>query len=147
MENKVVEVTVKGVMPTSNGCALFMGNPKKTFVIYVDQSVGNAISMTMNKVKKERPFTHDLIALIFQGMGVVVERVVINGVSDGTFFARLIIKMENELGTKILEIDSRPSDAIILALQSDHPIYVLQSVLDEVEDMTDVLNRILKQQE
>jgi uncharacterized protein len=147
MENKVVEVTVRGVMPTSNGCALFIGHPKKTFVIYVDQNVGNAISMTLNKVKKERPFTHDLIGLIFQGLGVTVERVIINGVSDGTFFARLIIKMENELGTKILEIDSRPSDAIILALQSDHPIYVLQSVLNEVEDMTDVLNRILKQQE
>ncbi len=147
MENKVEEITVRGVMPTSNGCALFLGASKKTFVIYVDQTIGNAISLTINKVKKERPFTHDLIGLIFQGFGINVERVIINGVNEGTFYARIILHMQNELGTKILELDARPSDSIILALQEDKPIYVTQEVLEAVEDMSDVLERILKQQE
>jgi bifunctional DNase/RNase len=56
MNNDSVEVTVKGVMPTSNGCAIFLGNDEKTFVIYVDPAIGNAINMTINQVKKERPF-------------------------------------------------------------------------------------------
>ena len=54
MNNDSVEVTVKGVMPTSNGCAIFLGNDDKTFVIYVDPSIGNAINMTMNQVKKRK---------------------------------------------------------------------------------------------
>ena len=105
MQKDVVEVSIKGVMPTSNGCALFLGGEEKTFVIYVDQNIGNAISMTINDVKKERPLTHDLISNIFHGLGVKVERVIINDVDDGTFYARLILSMQNELGTKVLEVD------------------------------------------
>ncbi|GHB90967.1 bifunctional nuclease family protein [Cerasicoccus arenae] len=145
MLNDVVEVDIKGVMPTSNGCAVFLGSEEKTFVIYVDQGIGNAISMTINHVKKERPLTHDLIDSMFQGFGIGVERVVINDVDDGTFFARLILNMDNEIGKKIVEIDARPSDSIVLALQAEKPIYVAQKVIDSVEDMTEILERILKQ--
>ena len=53
MQNDVVPVTIKGVMPTANGCAVFLGNEDKTFVIYVDHSVGNAIQMTLSGVKKD----------------------------------------------------------------------------------------------
>ena len=52
MSNESFEVSVKGVMPTSNGCAIFLGNDQKTFVIYVDPAIGNAINMTINQVKK-----------------------------------------------------------------------------------------------
>ena len=107
MQNDLVEVSVRGVMPTANGCAVFLGNDEKTFVIYVDHSVGNAIQMTLNGVKKERPLTHDLIGHIFLGLGVKLDRVVVNDVNEGTFFARILLRMENELGKKILEIDAR----------------------------------------
>ena len=80
MLNDLIEVTIKGVMPTSNGCAVFLGNTDKTFVIYVEQGIGNSISMTLNDVKKERPFTHDLIISIFQGLEVNLERIIINDV-------------------------------------------------------------------
>ena len=53
MNHDTSVVSVKGVMPTSNGCAIFLGNDEKTFVIYVDPAIGNAINMTINKVKKE----------------------------------------------------------------------------------------------
>lgn len=146
MQSDVVEVSIKGVMPTSNGCAIFLGSEEKTFVIYVDQGIGNALSMTINDVKKERPLTHDLIGSVFQGLGVKVERVIINDVEDGTFFARLILSMQNELGTKVLEIDARPSDSMVLALQAKRPIYASRKVMENVEDMTEILDRILKQQ-
>ncbi|MAK46517.1 MAG: hypothetical protein CMI24_04585 [Opitutae bacterium] len=141
------EVTVKGVMPTSNGCAIFLGNDSKSFVIYVDPSIGNAINMTMNQVKKERPLTHDLIGLILKGLEASIERVLINDVDEGTFFARIILKMENELGKKIIELDARPSDSIVLALQMKKPIFASQKVLDNVEDMSEILERILKKQD
>ena len=61
MSTDSCEVTVKGVMPTSNGCAIFLGNDEKTFVIYVDPAIGNAINMTINQVKKERPFSPSIV--------------------------------------------------------------------------------------
>jgi len=142
----VIEVTIKGLMPTANGCAVFLGNDQKTFVIYVDPSVGSAISMTISGVKKERPLTHDLIGHIFLGFGIGLERIVINDVNDGTYFARVILQMKNELGLKILELDARPSDSIVLALQQKRPIFVARSVFDIVEDMSEILERVLKQQ-
>lgn len=147
MNNDSVEVTVKGVMPTSNGCAIFLGNDEKTFVIYVDPAIGNAINMTINQVKKERPLTHDLIGLILRGLETHIERVLINDVDEGTFFARIILQMQNELGKKIIELDARPSDSIVLALQMKQPIHVSKKVLENVEDMSEILERILRKQD
>lgn len=146
MKNDVVEVGIKGVMPTATGCAIFLGNGEKTFVIYVLESIGAAISMTVNEIKKERPLTHDLIGSIFLGLGVEVSRVVINDAQDGTFYARLVLTMENELGKKLVEVDARPSDCIVLALQQKKPILVAREVFDSTEDMSEVLEKILKQQ-
>jgi len=141
MENDVTEATIKGVMPNSNGCAIFLGPKDKTIVIYVDLSIGNAISMTINEVKKPRPLTHDLIGHIFSGLGVELDRVVVNDMEDGTYYARIILKMENELGKKIIELDS-----MVLALQAKKPIFITRKVLDASDDMTEILERILKQQ-
>jgi bifunctional DNase/RNase len=146
MQNDVLKVTIKGVMPTSNGCAIFLGPEDKTFIIYVDSQIGNTISMIINDVERERPITHDLISNIFVGMGISLKRVIINDVKDRTFFARMILKMENEIDSKICEIDCRPSDAIALALHDGRPVYVSRKVLDAEEDMTELLERILKEQ-
>lgn len=147
MQNDVIKVGIKGVMPTSNGCALFIGPEEKTFIIYVDSQIGNTISMIINDVERERPITHDLISNILIGLGVTLQRVVINEVRERTFFARMILKMENEIESKIVEIDSRPSDAIALALHDERPIYVTRAVLDSEDDMTELLERILKEQD
>lgn len=146
MQNDVVAVNIKGVMPTANGCAVFLGNEEKTFVIYVDHSVGNAIQMTIGGVKKERPLTHDLIGSILLGLGAQLDHIVVNDAREGTFFARILLRMENELGKKIVELDARPSDSIVLALQQKRSIYVARAVFDGVEDMTEILERVLKQQ-
>ena len=145
MPPSVLPVIVKGVLPTSNGCAVFLGNDDKTFVIYVDHFVGNVIRMSIDGVKKERPLTHDLIAHILTGLGARVEHVVINDVKESTFFARVLLVMENELGRKIVELDARPSDSIVLAIQHQRPLLVARSVFDSVEDMTDVLERVRQQ--
>jgi len=142
MNNSVTEVQVRGVLPTTNGCAVFIGNDEKVFVIYVDHSVGAAITMFMRGTAKERPLTHDLIANIFSGLGAKVERIVINDLKNSTYYARLILNVENELGKKILEIDARPSDSIALAVQSKSPIYVANKVFNEVDDMSEVLKRM-----
>jgi len=142
----VLPVTVKGVMPTANGCAIFLGDNAKTFVIYVDHAVGNAIQMSLDGVKKERPLTHDLIGHILTGLGATLEHVVINDVNEGTFYARILLKMKNELGQKIVELDARPSDSTVLALSHGRPILVAKKVYDQVEDMSEILERVQRQQ-
>ena len=148
MSKGVVEVEVKGVLPTAGGCAVFLGNDEKVFVIYVDQMVGVAITMFMRKAPKERPQTHDLMADILLALGAKVQRVVINHFDAGVYYARLIISAENELQEKkIVEIDARPSDSLVLAVQNKRPIYVSQKVYDSVEDMTKVFEDIKNRNE
>jgi bifunctional DNase/RNase len=147
MDQQVVSVIIKGVMPTSSGCAVFLGNDAKTFVIYVDTGIGEAIQRVLSGEQTERPLTHDLMLTILDGLGAEVERVIISDVDHGTFYARLILSMHNELGHKIAEIDARPSDAIILAQASGKPIYTANSVFDSVDDMTEILAKILQQED
>ncbi len=134
-------------MPTSSGCAVFLGDKTKTFVIYVDPGIGDAIQRAVSGEQAERPLTHDLMLTMLDGLGAEVERVVISDVDRGTFYARIILSMENELGHKIVEIDARPSDSIVLALACGKPIYTARSVFDSVDDMTEILAKILQQEE
>ena len=143
MSKPVVEVQIRAVIPTSAGSAVFLGNEEKVFVIYVDQSVGAAITMFMRSIHKERPLTHDLLGHVLRALGARVERVIVNDLKRGTYFARLILSAENELQQrKIIEIDARPSDSIAMATQQAAPIYVSQDVWDEVEDMSEVLRKM-----
>lgn len=145
MNNDLIEIAIKGIMPTANGCAVFLGTKDKTFVIHIDPNMGLAICLNLQHVHKDRPLTHDLIANIFMGLGVKLKYIVINDIQDATFFARIVLSMDNELGTKIIEIDARPSDAMVLALQGGSPIYILQSVFDRVEDVTAAFNKMLEE--
>jgi len=139
MSTGVVKVQVRGVVPTATGCAVFLGNDEKVFVIYVDQHVGSAIARIAQGQQYSRPLTHDLIGQVFAGLGVTVQRVVINDLHDNTFFARLLLHQESELGRKIVEVDARPSDSIALALQARAEILVAEEVFATVEDMSWVL--------
>jgi len=99
MSKPVVEVQVRAVGVTSGGCAVFLGNEDKVFVMFVDQSVGTAIAMFMQGTQKERPLTHDLLGIIVRALGAKIERVIVNDLKRGTYFARLVLpKHTQELG-------------------------------------------------
>ena len=143
MNKTVVQVQVRAVLPTKEGCAVFLGNNEKVFIIYVDQHVGAAITMFMRETPKERPLTPDLMANVMMALGAKVERVIINDLKNATYFARLIISAENELQhRKIIEIDARPSDSIAMAIQQKAALFVGQEVWDEVDDMSNVLKKM-----
>ena len=145
MNNKVQEVQVRAVVPLEGSFAVFLGNEEKTFVIYVDEPVGMAISMFMRGISKERPLTHDLMASLMLAFGAKVERAVINDVNGSVFYARLIITAENQLHSrKLIELDARPSDSIALAMHQGAPVFVARKVLDSVEDMSEALEQIEK---
>jgi len=142
MKRDVVSVQIRGILPANNGYAVFVGNDEKVFVITVEHNMGMVIGMFLRQTPKERPLTHDLISSIFTGFGITVERVIITELKNSTYFARLILQQQNELGRKIIEVDARPSDCIAIATAQKKPIYVLASLFEQVEDMSSLLERI-----
>jgi hypothetical protein len=145
MKQDVVPVQVRGILPANSGVALFVGNDEKVFVIQVEVGIGRVISNFLRKAHNERPLTHDLIGSIFKGFGISLERVIISELKNSTYFARLILREENELGMKLVEIDARPSDCIALAVAHGRPIFVALPLFEQLEDMSEFLRQIQEQ--
>jgi hypothetical protein len=142
MKNDVVPIEIRGILPANSGCAIFVGNDKKVFVIQVEHNMGAIIGMFLRDTPKERPLTHDLMNSVFKGFNITVERAVITELKNSTYFARLILQQQNELGRKLGEIDARPSDCLALATAQKRPLFVSSPLFDQVEDMSEVLERI-----
>jgi len=142
VKNDVVQIHIRGILPANSGCALFVGNDEKVFVINVEPQMGLIIGMFLRETPKERPLTHDLIQNIFKGFSINVDKVVITELKNSTYFARLFLQQSNELARKIVEIDARPSDCLAIATAQKRPIFVSSKLFDQVEDMTEVLERI-----
>jgi len=142
MKNDVLPIEIRGILPANSGCAIFVGNDEKVFVIQVEHNMGAVINMFMRDTPKERPLTHDLMNNIFKGFNITVERAVITELKNSTYFARLILKQQNELGTKLVEIDARPSDCLAIATAQKRPIFVTSSLFNQVEDMSKWLEEI-----
>jgi len=137
---EVLQISIKTVVPTANGSALFLGNEEKVFVIYMDPLVGNVIQLLLEGKKHERPLTHDLMGMLLTGLGANVDRVIINDLKGSTYYARMIVSVENEIQQrKVIELDARPSDCLAMASQQNAPIYITREVWNEVEDMSEVL--------
>ena len=142
MKSDVVPVEIRGILPANSGCAIFVGNEKKVFVIQVENTMGHIIGMFLREAPKERPLTHDLMNNVFKGFNITVERAIITELKNSTYFARLILQQQNELGRKLVEIDARPSDCLALACAQKRPLFVATPLFEQVEDMSEVLERI-----
>ena len=106
-------------------------------------ALGLGIRKTQTLAGELGPLTHDLLANILRALGAKIERVIVNELKCGTYFARLVLSAENELRQKkVIEIDARPSDCIAMATAQSAPIYVSLDVWDEVEDMTETLRKM-----
>lgn len=102
---------------------------ERTFPIVIGLPEAFAIERRLKGVHIERPQTHDLLASTIELLGGELRKVIINDLRDGTFFAVLIVEQNGNT----IEIDSRPSDAIAIAVAGDVPIEVAEHVLDETE--------------
>ncbi len=95
--------------------------------IWIGPFEAQAIAVKLHDLWLPRPMTHDLMSSVIADLGAKVERIVVTDIADGTFYARVLLVADG----KGVEVDSRPSDAIALALRVEAPIYVENSVLDE----------------
>lgn len=124
-----IEMKIRGLMmdPVTNMPIVVLKEVGSETVlpIWVGVYEANAIALEIEKVTTPRPMTHDLIKNILIGFDTHVHKIVVSELRDDTFFA--VIWMERE--GKVISIDSRPSDALAVALRVDCPIYVDEEVL------------------
>lgn len=132
-----IEVKIRGLMmdPNSGTPIVILKdvNSETLLPIWVGAYEANAIALEIEKIATQRPMTHDLLRNLIVEMGARVERVVVTELRDNTFFA--VIEMRNGNGDFIM-LDSRPSDAIALALRADCPIYVNEEVIQASHSLT-----------
>ena len=124
-----VEMKIRGLMmdPVTNMPIVILKdiNGAAVLPIWVGIYEANAIALEIEKVTTPRPMTHDLIKNLLSGLETRVHRVVVNDLRDDTFYAVIWLERDGE----VISIDSRPSDALALALRVDCPIYVEDEVL------------------
>ncbi len=120
-----IEVKIRALMmdPNSGTPIIILKdvNSETMLPIWVGAYEANAIALEIEKIAPPRPMTHDLLRNLIVELGLTVDRVVVTSLRDNTFYA--VIEMSGEDG-EAMRLDSRPSDAIALALRADCPIFV-----------------------
>lgn len=120
-----IEVKIRALMmdPNSGTPIIILKdiNSETMLPIWVGAYEANAIALEIEKIAPPRPMTHDLLRNLIVELGLRVDRVVVTSLRDNTFYA--VIELTGETGEP-MKLDSRPSDAIALALRADCPIYV-----------------------
>ncbi len=131
----MVKMEIKGLLmdPVSNMPVVILRDAEDGLFlpIWVGLFEANAIALEMEKIATPRPMTHDLLKNVLAELDAHVDRVVINELKDNTFFARIHLTR----GDTHFDIDSRPSDAIALALRSRAEIFVEQEVLEKSKNL------------
>jgi uncharacterized protein len=138
--NELVPMSIKGLMldPVSNSPIVVLKDEEEKFFlpIWVGIFEANAIALQLENVSTPRPMTHDLLKSAIAQLDARVTRIVINDLRDSTFFAQIRVMVNRGGDDTMLELDARPSDAIALALRTEAPIYVAQSVLDQAQTIS-----------
>lgn len=124
-----IEMKIRGLMmdPMTNMPIVVLKDVGGDSVlpIWVGIYEANAIALEIERVATPRPMTHDLIKILLTGLDTTIQKVVVNELKDDTFFALIWLEHQG----KVISVDSRPSDALALALRHDCPIYVEDKVL------------------
>jgi len=110
---------------------------KLTLPIWIGPLEATAMATELEGIKPQRPLTHDLLRTLLSEFGVTVESAEVTELRDSTFFARIQLKTRDG---RSLEVDSRPSDAIALAMRTKSPIYVAKKVLEDQSELQESQN-------
>ena len=101
--------------------------------IWIGSAEADAIAVKLQEVTVPRPLTHDLLCSLIDNLGATVNSVIVNELKNDTFYAKIILNVDGGL----MEVDSRPSDALALAVRVEVPIYVEEAVLDKAGILLD----------
>jgi len=124
----MIEVKINGLFLTqsqASGVILKEIHGERTLPIIIGEYEAQSIALGLENIKPPRPITHDLTLSIIETLGGQIERVVVTELRNNTYYAKIEIRLEKRL----YEVDSRPSDAIALAVRRNIPIYVEEEVM------------------
>jgi bifunctional DNase/RNase len=137
-----VEMKIRGLMmdPVTNMPIVVLKDMSGESVlpIWVGIYEANAIALEIEKVTTPRPMTHDLIKVLLMGLDTSIKKVVVSELRDDTFYALIWLEREGHL----MSVDSRPSDALALALRHDCPIFVDDRVLQSSKNSANVSEKV-----
>lgn len=137
MDSELIPLTFNKVMQSKSYTVFILGTEEKQFAIYTNPHVGQNIQTYLTEKDYPRPLTHDMMQFIFEGFGIELLQIVINDVQDTVYYACLYLKQQIKDESKILEIDTRPSDCLPLALISNIPIYCKKEILHKIVPLSE----------
>jgi bifunctional DNase/RNase len=141
-----VEMKIRGLAldPVSNMPIVILRDEeeKRSLPIWIGVYEANAIALELEKISTPRPMTHDLIKNILESVEARVEKIVVNDLRDNTFFALIHLRV----GEEEITVDSRPSDAIALALRAGAPIFVDEDVVRRAKSVEGVPREVDEQE-
>jgi uncharacterized protein len=137
---KVIKMEVKTVTADQGGNFLVLlmdDEEKKVLPISIGPLEAQAIALVLQGEIPPRPLTHDLLKVVCENLGATMEKIVITDIRDSTFYAEIYLRQNGET----LVIDSRPSDAIAVALRFDAPIFMVPKLIEFTYDYQDIIAR------
>ena len=101
--------------------------------IWIGPAEADAIAVKLQGVNVPRPLTHDLLSLVIDSLGATINSIIVSDLKSDTFYAKIVLNVDGEQ----IEIDSRPSDALALAVRAEVPIYAEEAVIDKAGILLD----------
>ena len=129
MKEKIHKVLFSKVIQSGSYSAFVLEADKKQFAIYTAPATGLHIEDILSSVEK-RPQTHEFIDSVFLGFDISIDKVLLSEVKNNIYYAKIFLSKKNNEREDILEIDARPSDALLIALKHETDVFCSQSVLD-----------------
>ena len=130
-----VEMTITGLMvnPVTNMPIVILHDDAGERILPISVGIfeANAIALQIDNIPTPRPMTHDLLRNVIKDLKAAVEKIVVSDLKDKTFYALIYLR----IGGELVAVDSRPSDALALALRVRAPIYVEDSVIDNAKSL------------
>lgn len=121
-------VGVRIELPTNTPILLLREKDGRRFLpIWIGTNEATAIALALEGIEPQRPMTHDLLKMVTESLGAMIDRVVVTDLREGTFFADIVLTRNGE---EVI-VSSRPSDAVALAARTNSPVFAARAVLDE----------------
>lgn len=138
MESELIPLSLEKILQSKLYTLFILNGPGKRFGIYTEPKVGETIQSLLSEKKTIRPFTHELVHQIFKGLEITPLQAVIYDVQDGIFFSHLFIEQLKDEKKTILELDSRPSDCLTIAILNNLPLFCKRIAFEKAEAMDEL---------
>lgn len=129
--NKLKELSLDKILQTRTYTVVVLKAPETRFSIYMEPHIGQTLQSFFSHEKSPRPQTFEFLDRAFLGLEMEVVRVVIYELEDSTFYSKILFHQKNEGLDRLIEVDARPSDSLIIALRHKAPLYCTENVLQK----------------